>query len=138
MTPTDELLALLTAATEGPWEAGYEGEPDDYNAWYVRGGGKYVATAHAVTFRDPDKHHGADHNARLIVAAINALPSLLSRLAELEAKAARYDWLREQKWNTSMLFVVAGGKNNVHLGTDCPMGDRLDAAIDAARGKEGL
>ncbi|CAN7321763.1 hypothetical protein LJR084_001854 [Variovorax sp. LjRoot84] len=53
--------------------------------------------------------------------------------------AARYRWLRSQYWNSSSLFVVAGSKSQVRLGTDCPNHDRLDAAIDAARdalGKE--
>ena len=46
--------------------------------------------------------------------------------------AERYRWLREQQWNTASLFVVAGSKDRVRLGTDCPSLDRLDEAIDAA------
>ena len=46
--------------------------------------------------------------------------------------AKRYRWLREQQWNESSLFVVAGSKKEIVLGTDCPSLDRLDAAIDAA------
>ena len=52
--------------------------------------------------------------------------------ADLERDAARYRWLRTQEWNTSRLFVVAGGKSAVRLGTDCPSLFRLDEAIDAA------
>jgi hypothetical protein len=46
--------------------------------------------------------------------------------------AARYRWLRAQYWNSSNLFVIAGSKSQVRLGTDCPNHDRLDSAIDAA------
>ena len=46
--------------------------------------------------------------------------------------AARYRFLREQQWDVASLFVVAGSKALVRLGTDCPSLDRLDAAIDAA------
>lgn len=52
--------------------------------------------------------------------------------AELRKDAERYQWLRNQHWNESTLFVVAGGWSVVALGVDCPSGERLDAAIDAA------
>lgn len=46
--------------------------------------------------------------------------------------AERYRWLREQQWNASNLFVVAGSHLRIHLGTDCPNLGRLDEAIDSA------
>ncbi|MFM0058508.1 hypothetical protein PQR64_23080 [Paraburkholderia phytofirmans] len=46
--------------------------------------------------------------------------------------AARYRWLRRQQWNEADMFVVAGSKLQVRLGTDCPSLVRLDDAIDAA------
>ncbi|CAE6899696.1 hypothetical protein [Paraburkholderia domus] len=46
--------------------------------------------------------------------------------------AARYRWLRRQHWNEADMFVVAGSKSQVRLGTDCPSLVRLDDAIDAA------
>jgi hypothetical protein len=46
--------------------------------------------------------------------------------------AARYRWLRQQQWNAADMFVVAGSKSQVRLGTDCPSLVRLDDAIDAA------
>ncbi|OXJ16301.1 hypothetical protein [Burkholderia sp. HI2500] len=54
-----------------------------------------------------------------------------------EIDAERYRWLRKQYWHESSLFVVAGSKSRIQLGTDCPADDRLDAAIDAARAGEG-
>lgn len=51
--------------------------------------------------------------------------------------AARYRWLRAQHWNESTLFVVAGHHSLVRLGTECPSGELLDAAIDAAIAKSG-
>ncbi|MFL9899030.1 hypothetical protein PQR71_12850 [Paraburkholderia fungorum] len=46
--------------------------------------------------------------------------------------AARYRWLRRQHWNEAEMFVVAGSKSQVRVGTDCPSLVRLDDAIDAA------
>jgi hypothetical protein len=46
--------------------------------------------------------------------------------------AARYRWLRRQNWNEADMFVVAGSKSQVRLGTDCPGLNRLDDAVDAA------
>lgn len=55
------------------------------------------------------------------------------RIAELEADAARYRYLRKAHWSDSPLCVVTIPKKNTILGADLPSGDRLDAAIDAAR-----
>ena len=47
--------------------------------------------------------------------------------------AERYRWLRAQHWSESALCVVSLPKQTAAiLGCDCPSGDRLDAAIDAA------
>lgn len=46
--------------------------------------------------------------------------------------AARYRWLRAQTWDKSVLCVATEPKDTVRLGTYCPSGDLLDAAIDAA------
>lgn len=57
-----------------------------------------------------------------------------NRTNELEAvvrDAERYRWLRAQQWDVANLFVIAGSKSQVRLGTDCPSLDRLDEAIDA-------
>jgi hypothetical protein len=52
--------------------------------------------------------------------------------ASVAADAARYRWLRRQNWNDATLCVVMCPSRAVKLGHDCPAGDRLDAAIDAA------
>ena len=52
------------------------------------------------------------------------------------ANAERYEYLRRSHWSDSPLCVVSVPKENTILGADLPSGDRLDAAIDAARGKE--
>lgn len=49
-----------------------------------------------------------------------------------ERDAERYRWLRAQNWNSGVLAVVAGPKEAVKLGYDCPSGSRLDEQIDAA------
>jgi hypothetical protein len=45
--------------------------------------------------------------------------------------AERYRKLRTQTWDSSDLFVVAGGKNRVKLGASCLSFELLDAAVDA-------
>jgi hypothetical protein len=65
---------------------------------------------------------------RAMWAAAAPAPSVSADARDAE----RYRWLRGQQWNESTLFVVAGHRSLVRLGTDCPSGERLDAAIDAA------
>jgi hypothetical protein len=51
--------------------------------------------------------------------------------------AERYQYLREQYWLESDMFVVVGGKNNVQLGTLCPSKERLDQLVDERRAMKG-
>lgn len=44
--------------------------------------------------------------------------------------AARYRWLRAQHWEGNTLCPVVRPKENVRLGSFCPSGVLLDAAID--------
>ena len=60
---------------------------------------------------------------------------LLDKVLELGADAERYRWLRSQHWNESDMVVACHPKKSVKLGFDCPSGERLDHAIDAAMGK---
>jgi hypothetical protein len=53
---------------------------------------------------------------------------------EVEHDAARYRWLREQHWNYAAMCVVESPKTALILGSRCPSGTLLDAAIDAAIG----
>jgi hypothetical protein len=70
-----------------------------------------------------------DSHASIHLAILN---ELIQCLREAELDAARYRWLREQQWNSSNLFVIAGSKSRIRLGTDCPSLVLLDNAIDAA------
>lgn len=82
---------------------------------------------------------------RASLAAEKTRLAMLAQIARHSAKqhdalvidAQRYRWLRGQKWERADLFVIAGSKSHVRLGTDCPCDDRLDAAIDAAMAQEG-
>lgn len=53
----------------------------------------------------------------------------------LRKDAERYRWLREQNWAISEMAVATYPKESIKLGYDCPFGDRLDSAIDAAMGR---
>jgi len=58
-------------------------------------------------------------------------------LEEAREDEKRYRWLRQQHWSEADLCAVAFPKDAVKLGHDCPSLERLDAAIDAARKKQG-
>ncbi|MFK3746328.1 hypothetical protein ACI2JG_24035 [Pseudomonas psychrophila] len=53
----------------------------------------------------------------------------------LRKDAERYRWLRIADWWRSPVCVIRNPKEQAKLGSDCPSGDRLDAAIDATTGK---
>jgi hypothetical protein len=75
---------------------------------------------------------GADDFIKPVRAYIADLQSQLAAQRERDGRdAERYRWLRELNWNDAALCVVADPKRNVKLGSDCPSGERLDAAIDA-------
>ncbi|MDR3386855.1 MAG: hypothetical protein P4L92_07360 [Rudaea sp.] len=62
-------------------------------------------------------------------------PAPMERATTDDARdAARYRWLRQQHWSEAEMFVVAGSKSRVQLGTDCPSLVRLDEAVDAELG----
>jgi hypothetical protein len=53
--------------------------------------------------------------------------------ARLDAMdAARYRWLRNQRWYEGTVAVVSEPKHNVKLGSYCPSDKQLDEVIDAA------
>jgi|SRR5690625_1288120 len=54
----------------------------------------------------------------------------------LRKDAERYRRLRGMTWHSSPLCVVSIPKKSVRPGLDCPSGDRMDAAIDAAMENE--
>lgn len=58
------------------------------------------------------------------------------RIAAALVDAERYRWLRQQDWFSGPLAVVRDPKQAIKLGHDLPSLDRLDAAIDRARGAE--
>lgn len=73
----------------------------------------------------------AQEMARLMLEAAG-VAKMAARIAEMEANAERYRWLREQDWDTGPLAVVRDPKLVVKLGHDLPSRARLDEAIDAA------
>lgn len=70
--------------------------------------------------------------AQYILELEAAAARLAVERAEFRRNAERYRWLRGQFWNSDHLCCVANPKKSVVLGSDCPSGDRLDEAIDAA------
>ena len=77
-------------------------------------------------------------NAGLKAEVARSTEREILQLAEIESlrkDAERYRWLRIADWWRSPVCVLRNPKEQAKLGSDCPSGDRLDAAIDAAMGK---
>ena len=77
-------------------------------------------------------------NAGLKAEVARSTEREILQLAEIESlrkDAERYRWLRIADWWRSPVCVIRNPKEQAKLGSDCPSGDRLDAAIDAAMGK---
>lgn len=85
--------------------------------------------------RDGTRYHGND--PELLNEAAAEIERLTRELAEAREDAARYRALRAMNWHDSPMCVVMDPKRAVKLGHDCPSLERLDAAIDSARGTEG-
>ena len=66
---------------------------------------------------------------------VNAGLKVEVEVEALRKDAERYRWLRIADWWRSPVCVIRNPKEQAKLGSDCPSGDRLDAAIDAATGK---
>lgn len=83
MIDTDALRKLLAEATQGTWTGDYDEDnilmvekPDGKNHWYIG----------RITEETPEREDSKmNANFELIVAAVNALPTLLDRLDRLEA-----------------------------------------------------
>lgn len=68
--------------------------------------------------------------------AAEYIDELEETIKDLQLAAARYNFLREQQWNTSPIAVVKYPKDNVKLGSDCPSMERLDEIIDVYMKRE--
>ena len=77
------------------------------------------------------EHEGIVGFALAIEQAVLQSPEVQA----LRKDAERYRRLRGMTWHSSPLCVVSTPKKSVRPGFDCPSGDRMDAAIDAAMEK---
>lgn len=115
MTDTDKLRELLAKATPGPWQA----DDGDGGMWGVFADSadgdcdaiSYMLEPTAPGYRSLRPEHD-EANAALIVAAVNALPALLSTLAadkermaglEAENAALRHDLERSMARENALL-----------------------------------
>ena len=125
----EELERLLAEATPGPWTVS---ECDDLHA----------AGIHAAEEKYPFGTTSANEEARLIVAAVNALPALISEIRELRADRERLDWLEDVRKSNKFSCATNkfSGKAMYWSATTYGkpigygVGDTLRAAIDASRG----
>lgn len=138
-TPKLDKLFDMVSEREGPCETG-----DAPSKW------SYEAILDLTDFaRTLERENAAlqaevsrlTENQRLqdsaTAAVMERAEKLTARVAELERDAGRYRWLRDQNWTQRGLFVVsANNQDVVRLGTNCPSGELLDAAIDAGRRTE--
>ena len=110
MTPDElhELAGLLEkAAVVGPWAARFD--PAFLDGWWITDGNSNLGT-------DID-----EHDAALIVAAVNALPSLLSDLREARERIAEIDRAKAKE-----CWPSPDGKHNVrgNICIYCRWGDK--------------
>lgn len=68
--------------------------------------------------------------------AAEYIDKLEETIKDLQLAADRYNFLREQQWNTGPIAVVKYPKDNVKLGSDCPSMERLDEIIDVCMKRE--
>lgn len=69
--------------------------------------------------------------AQAVREAAQRLDKLERELEQLRKDAGRYQWLRNQHWESSPFCVVRNPKSAVKLGHDCPSAERLDKEIDS-------
>lgn len=92
-TFSDELMRLRTAATPGPWECHDRGTNGTYHAalsYYYKDTDpqRGYMEMQDVAYIDlaGERCYGMWNNAAYICAACNAVPELVARIRELEAK----------------------------------------------------
>lgn len=67
-------------------------------------------------------------------AVLDERDQLKAENEALRKDAERYQWLRLADWWRSPICVIRNPKEQAKLGSDCPTGERLDSAVDAAMG----
>lgn len=112
----DALAAMEAAATPGPWQVERGGDDQDLPGFRE---GLYVSSRAAVEQDDPPLtgplHN--PHDAWFLVEARNALPALIDRVRELEARidavrALMDDWATDDSaagWMKDRLYAALEG-----------------------------
>ena len=72
---------------------------------------------------------------RALLEACSDRNQLKAENEALYKDAERYRWLRLADWWRSPICAIRNPKEQAKLGSDCPSGERLDEAVDAAMGK---
>ncbi|WP_186122330.1 hypothetical protein [Burkholderia gladioli] len=91
----------------------------------------------AAKLREANADDEMADNMEAAARLLSERAAVPSDTTALRDNAERYLTLRAQQWESSNLFIVAGGKSAIRLGVDCPSLERLDAAVDALRGESG-
>lgn len=141
-TRTDELMSIIEEYGSLCYEAGTHRFHDGHTqcARALLAIRLAVELLHADTRPAPPVHDQEAFWVRIKNLASDAqasevMTSAAAMLDEQSANAidaARYRWLRQQHWSDAPMCVVIQPHFAVKLGHDCPAGDRLDDAIDAA------
>lgn len=135
-----ELKLKAEAASEampGRWTVHRDGMGSEFPPHPDQNFGIDDSRGWAVVWHGIGRNGGIWHEeVAEFIAAVNPI-SVLALIAEVEAlrkDAKRYRWLRLADWWRSPFCVISNPKEQAKLGSDCPSGYRLDAAIDAAMG----
>lgn len=81
----EKLVAAATALPGLPWRVEHDGDDMDIVADWEG------VSRHLVSWSSP-RISAAEHDAALIVAAVNALPSLIEKVRLLEERSAHLAW----------------------------------------------
>lgn len=92
----------------------------------------------AVAVRGPEEpksRHGFHDLPSRVKTVVAERDQLKDENEALRKNADRYQWLRLADWWRSPICVIRNPKEQAKLGSDCPTGERLDIAVDAAMSK---
>lgn len=131
-----ELRAKREAATPGEWEA--KSDRRRWNPNFIEAPKAHIADVMPCTLVDKKNDPEAKANAALIVAAVNALPTLLSALEEQAEEIGRLEAGIKRLMMAYVRLLEVGRDRILDLGGDCDPVDVMEAGDPSLRAARAL